>query len=105
MGQTGGFHLLDRLRRLSQKWPLQSEFAIQPADCLSACDRPCAVAFSAANKTTLVFGGLSPLQSAEALLKFGEQYHASADGLFPQSERSAALKKAILARIPPLPQD
>lgn len=105
MGQTGGFHLQGRLRRLHQKWPLQSEFAIQPADCLNACDRACAVALNAPNKTTLVFGGLSALQSAEALLKFGEQYHSHPDGLVSEPMVPAALKKTILARIPPLPPD
>lgn len=74
MGQRGGHHLLTQLLCLHQKWPLQLEFRIQEVDCLSACARPCAVAFAAPNKTILMFGDLPPLQSAASVLKFSEQY-------------------------------
>jgi predicted metal-binding protein len=103
MGQRGGFHLLSHLSCLYQNWALQSEFVIQAVDCLSACDRPCTVAFAAPNKNTLMFGDLQPLASAAAVLQLGEQYFASADGIVPRQERPEALKKGILARIPPSP--
>lgn len=85
--------MLSHLSCLYQNWALQSEFVIQAVDCLSACDRPCTVAFAAPNKNTLMFGDLQPLASAAAVLQLGEQYFASADGIVPRQERPEALKK------------
>lgn len=79
-----------------------TEFLIQEADCLSACIHPCAIAYAAFGKTTLMFGDLPPLQSATAILKLAEQYYVSPDGIVPRQERPEILKKGILARIPPL---
>jgi len=101
MGKRGGAHLLTQLMCLYQQWQLQPEFLIQAVDCLSACNRPCTVAFVAPKKTTLMFGDLPPLTSAADVLKLGEQYFASADGIVPRQERPEALKRGILARIPP----
>ncbi len=103
MNQTGGDHLLTQLSNLYENWSLQSEFAIQEVECLSGCDRSCTIAFSAPNKATLMFGDLPPLESAAEILKFSEKYFTSATGIIPRQERPEALKKGILARIPPLP--
>ena len=102
LGQSGGLHLLDRLSTIYQDWALQPDFLLQEAGCLSACNRPCAIAFAAPHKTTLMFGDLSPLHSAPAILEFGEQYYHSTDGLVPRPERPELLQKGILARIPPM---
>jgi len=103
MGQSGGFHLLSQLSSRHQNWPFLSDCEIQAADCLSVCDSPCAVAFSAPQKNIYLFAGLSPLQSAAALLKFAEQYIASPEGTVAQMEQPEALKRKLLARIPPVP--
>ncbi len=103
-GQRGGFHLLNHLKTLYQNWTLQSEFLIQEVECLSACNRPCTVAFAAPNKTTLMFGDLPPLECAADILQLSEHYYASPDGIVPRQERPEVLRKGILARIPPLPQ-
>jgi len=102
MGQRGGYHLLQNLLRLQQHWGLQSEYKIEAVDCLSGCQRACAIAFVAPHKTTLMFGDLPPLQSASAVLKLAEQYYTSLDGIVPRQERPELLKKGILATIPPL---
>lgn len=102
MHQRGGCHLLNHLLRLHQTWRLQSEFLIQEANCLSACTRPCAIAYAASGKTTLMFGDLPSLQSATAILKLAEQYYVSPNGIVSRQERPEILKKGILARIPPL---
>ena len=104
LGQSGGLHLLNQLSAARQDCALQLNFMLQGVECLSACNRPCSVAFAAPNKTTLMFGDLPPLQSAAAILKFGEQYYTSANGLVPRKERPELLQKGILARIPPLTQ-
>lgn len=89
--------MLNQLLNLYQKWALQSEFVIQEVDCLSACKRPCAVAFTAPNKTTLMFGDLPPLKSAAAVIELGEQYYSSNNGIVPRQERPEILRKGILA--------
>jgi predicted metal-binding protein len=101
-GERGGVHLLNQLDDLYFQWQLNSEFIIQAVDCLSACNRFCAIVLAAPDKTTLMFGDLPPLQSADAILKLSEQYFASSDGIVPRQERPEALRKGILARIPPL---
>lgn len=65
---------------------MQSEFVIQEVDCLSACKRPCAIAFTAPNKTTLMFGDLPPLKSAAAVIRLEEQYYSSNNGIVPRQE-------------------
>jgi predicted metal-binding protein len=103
MGQRGGVHLLQNLIRLHSQWSLHPQFQLQSVECLSACRRPCVVAFAAHQKATLMFGDLSPFQSATAILKLAECYHASPDGLVPRQERPESLKRCILATIPPIP--
>lgn len=104
LGQRGGFHLLTQLQQHYQTWEFSDRFSIQPVECLSACNRPCVVAYAAPCKTTLMFGDLPPLQSATAILQLAEQYYASPDGIVTRQERPEGLKKGILARIPPLPE-
>ena len=103
--KRGGEHLLQQLIDLQEQWHLQSEYRVEAVPCLSACNRRCVVALSAPNKTTLMFGDLLPLESAEQILQLAEQYHASSDGMVPRQERPEMLKKGILARIPPLPSE
>ena len=103
LGERGGKCLFDRLAELYQNWSLKADFAIEELVCLSACKRPCAIALTAANKTSLMFGDLSPLDSADAILQLCEQYYASTDGIIPRKERPEILQQGILARIPPPP--
>ena len=95
-------HLWQSLLRLQHQWQLQSEYNIDAVACLSGCNRACAIAFAAPDKTTLMFGDLPPLQSASAILKLAEQYYTSLDGIVPRQARPELLKKGILATIPPL---
>ncbi len=103
LGQRGGKHLSDRLKESQANWQYKDEFIIQEVSCLSACNRPCAVAFAAHNKSTLMFCDLPPMTSPSSILRFAEQYFASNDGLIKRQDRPAILQKGILARIPPLP--
>lgn len=100
MSERGGKLLLNRLLELQEKWSLQSEFLIREVECLSACKRPCAIALTAPNKTSLMFGDLPPLESAKYILELCEQYHNSANGIVPRNERPKVLQKGILATIP-----
>lgn len=101
-GEPGGQKLLQELQQLAQDWELRDEFSIQEVECMSACNRSCVVAFAAQGKLTYLFGDLASDRSASAILECASQYYAKPDGLLPWSERPEALKKGILARIPPL---
>ncbi|MEO0014229.1 MAG: hypothetical protein RLZZ535_2618 [Cyanobacteriota bacterium] len=103
LGQRGGKYLSNQLKELQANWQYKDEFIIQEVSCMSACNRPCTVAFAAPNKTTLMFGDLPPITSPLSLLRFAEQYLNSNDGLIKRQNRPEVLQKGILARIPPLP--
>jgi predicted metal-binding protein len=103
LGQRGGKYLLNQLKALQANWQYKDEFIIKEVSCMSACNRPCVVAFAAPNKTTLMFGDLPPMTSPSSILRFAEQYFASNDGLIKRQYRPEMLQKGILARIPSLP--
>lgn len=105
VGESGGEKLLKRLLEQHQDWELQEEFAIQPAQCMSACDRSCTISFASVGKHTYLFGDLSPDLSSEEIalvLECATKYYTHPQGLLPWAERPEPLKKGILARIPPL---
>lgn len=102
VGESGGEQLLHRLQELAQNWELQNNFPIQGVECMSACSHSCVIAFAAEEKLTYLFGDLPVDNSAEAILQCASQYYAKPDGSLPWSERPQALKKGILAKIPPL---
>jgi predicted metal-binding protein len=102
VGESGGQKLLQELKNLAQDWKLRDEFVIQEVECMSACNRSCVVAFAALGKITYLFGDLAVDGSASAVLECAGQYYTKDYGVLPWSERPEALKKGILARIPPL---
>ena len=103
LGERGGKYLFDRVSDLAEDWGLKSDFAVEELVCLSACKRPCAIALTGAHKSSFMFGDLSPLGSAAAILQLCEQYYTSTDGIILRNERPEILQKSILARIPPAP--
>jgi predicted metal-binding protein len=78
---------------------------VLPVECLSVCKRPVTIGFSAAGKWTYVYGDFAETTEAAArrILAAAEQYRAAPDGLIPWKERPDALKKGVVARIPPIP--
>ena len=79
----------------------EADVTIEGVECLSVCKRPCTVAFSAQDKWTYVYGDFTADDSAEAILACAAQYRATTDGLIPWKERPDALKKGVIARLPP----
>ena len=77
-------------------------FRLETVACLAGCERPLAVAFTAPAKAAYLFGDIDPDQDAEALLAFGRQYRALADGWCNEGQRPAGLRGKTLARIPHL---
>ncbi|MDX3928963.1 MAG: DUF1636 domain-containing protein [Shinella sp.] len=75
-------------------------FRVETVACLAGCGRPLAVAFTAPEKATFLFGDIDPVRDAEALLAFGRQYRDLADGWCNEGQRPAGLRNKTLARIP-----
>lgn len=99
--------MLEQLSQLHQDWDLCHEFPVHPVECMSACSRPCVVAFAGEGKHTYLFGDLSLdpetlALTATAILDCARKYYQSDQGLLPWAERPEPLKKGILARIPSL---
>jgi predicted metal-binding protein len=103
-GKSGGQQFMEDLSKLAQDWEFFEQFDIREVECMSACSHSCAVSFAAAGKYTYLFGDLPPNEpeSVEAVLECAGQYYSKPDGLLPWSERPQALKKGVLAKIPPL---
>ncbi|MEJ1157196.1 DUF1636 domain-containing protein [Prosthecomicrobium sp. N25] len=78
---------------------------VVPVECLSVCKRPVTIGFAAPGKWTYVYGDFSEVgpEAASRILAAAGQYAAAPDGLIPWKERPDALKKGVVARIPPLP--
>lgn len=74
---------------------------VNPVECLSVCKRPVTVGFSAAGRWTYVYGEFQP-DHADLILGAAAQYAAAPAGLIPWRERPDALKRGVVARIPPL---
>jgi predicted metal-binding protein len=102
LGESGGEKLLKKLQLLAKDWELREQFTIQQVECMSACNRSCVVAFAAQGKMTYLFGDLAVDESASAVLECAKQYYSQPNGVLPWSERPEALKKGVLAKIPPL---
>jgi predicted metal-binding protein len=93
-----------RLFAMLDAHPSRSDPALRivPVECLSVCKRPCTVGFAAPGKWTYVYGDLPPATSAETIFFGAKLYAAAPDGLIPWKQRPEALKRGVIARIPPL---
>ena len=78
-----------------------SSVRVEGVECLSVCKRPCTVAFSAPGKWTYVYGDFVPDTAPETILAGAALYSAAEDGLIPWKQRPDALKKGVIARLPP----
>jgi predicted metal-binding protein len=74
-----------------------------PVECLSVCKRPCTVSFAASGNRTYGYGDLLPETSVETILAGAALYAAAPDGVIAWKLRPEALKRGVVARIPPLP--
>jgi predicted metal-binding protein len=95
-----GARLFARLQGLAAE--RGTDLEVVPVECLSVCKRPCTVGFSGPGKWTYVYGDLSPETSAETILDGAALYGQAPDGIIPWKQRPDALKKGVVARIPPL---
>jgi len=75
---------------------------VREVECLANCKRGPSVAMTRPGGWSYVFGGLAPTDGA-AVLEGAQLLSRSADGLMPWRGRPEALKRGLIARIPPLP--
>ncbi|MCO4052780.1 MAG: DUF1636 domain-containing protein [Bosea sp.] len=77
------------------------EVVVRPSQCLSVCKRICTVALSGEGKYTFLFGDLDPATAAEAVVEMARACAAADHGFVPWKERPEALRKGVIARVPP----
>ena len=100
-GERPGARLFRALRLAAARRAAPVELI--PVECLSVCKRPCTIGFSGAGKWTYVYGDFAADErSAEAILDAASLYAATPDGLIPWRQRPEALRRGVIARIPPL---
>jgi predicted metal-binding protein len=71
-------------------------------ECFSVCKRPCTISFAAPGAWTYVYGDFPADADPAEILAAARLYGASPQGLIPWRERPPALKKGVVARLPPL---
>jgi predicted metal-binding protein len=76
--------------------------AVHPLRCLANCRRGCSAVLRRMDAWTYVFGHLDPAADAYALVEGARLLAQSADGLMPWRGRPDALKRGLIARVPPL---
>jgi predicted metal-binding protein len=79
-----------------------SGVTVTPLRCLANCKRGCTAVMRGPDAWTYVFGHLDAATDAEALVKGAQLLSQSADGLMPWRGRPDALKRGLIARVPPL---
>ena len=75
---------------------------VQPAECLAVCRRAVTLAFSAPGRWTYVVGDLTDIPDAAA---FARAYADSPNGIVAWRDRPQAIRKGVIARVPPLLTD
>ena len=75
---------------------------VHPMRCLANCKRGCSAVMQRAGAFTYVFGHLDPALDAVALVEGAKLLSQSPDGLMPWRGRPEALKRGLIARVPPL---
>lgn len=78
------------------------DVAVQVVDCLGNCNRGPSAALQCAGRWQYLFGEIDPVTGPADLLTAARLLAASPDGLLPWSTRPPALKKGLIARLPPL---
>ena len=79
-----------------------AEVVLRPVQCLANCSRGPSAALARPGAWTYVFGNLDPVEGASALLEGARLLAAAPDGLMPWRGRPEALKRGMVARVPPL---
>jgi predicted metal-binding protein len=84
-----------------------SGIAVKRVQCLANCHRGLSAAVRRHDAWTYVFGDLNPAVDGAALVEGARLLARSSDGLMPWRGRPTALKRGLIARVPPIdfPED
>lgn len=88
------------IARLRENYAGNGTTAIRAVTCLSQCANPCAAALSRPDGFSYVFSGLGA-GDLDDLLSGARMLAEDERGLLPFRDRPAALKRTLVARIPP----
>ena len=75
---------------------------VRPVQCLANCTRGPSAAMRCNGSWTYVFGHLDPVTDAAALIAGARLFATATDGLLPWRGRPEALKRGLIARVPPI---
>jgi predicted metal-binding protein len=78
-----------------------AHIAVRRVRCLANCQRGLSAAIACQRGWTYVFGDLEATRDAGALVCGAKLLAAAADGVMPWRGRPDALKRGLIARIPP----
>lgn len=78
-----------------------SDISVQRIRCLGNCSRGLSAAICCENTWTYVFGGLEPTRDGPSLIIGARLLALAADGIMPWRGRPEALKRGLIARVPP----
>lgn len=84
--------------------PLRGRVAVEPAECLSVCPRPCGIALSSPGAWTYLFGDQQLRSCVDNILECTALYLDSLDGAMRRDDRPETLRASILGRVPPVPR-
>jgi predicted metal-binding protein len=76
--------------------------AVQRVACLGNCNRGLSAAIRTPMTWTYVFGGLDAARDAANLIAGAQLLMQAADGIMPWRNRPEALKRGLIARLPPV---
>jgi predicted metal-binding protein len=79
----------------------QPGITVRGTQCLSVCKRVCTASISGDGAYTFLFGDLDAQVDAPALVAMATACGFATHGFVPWKERPEALRKGIIARVPP----
>nr|WP_321463644.1 DUF1636 domain-containing protein [uncultured Cohaesibacter sp.] len=89
---------------ISSDAAMHGNLLVQPARCMSGCQRSCVAALMADGKYQFVLGELdSSAERVDDLLSFARSYLQADDGLPQWRDRPEHIRKNTIARLHPLP--
>lgn len=100
LDERPGFRLHQRLMPYADQLA-SAGIRLEAHKCLSACDRPCAVGLSGADRWGYVFGRLDEEADVEALISCAQIYALAPDGFMDRASRPEPLRATIVSRLPP----
>lgn len=78
------------------------DIAVLRVRCLGNCSRGPSAAIRCENTWTYIFGGLDPQRDGPSLITGAQLLAQASDGIMPWRGRPEALKRGLIARVPPI---